>query len=56
MRCCWRLPLTRAGRARSQVVATPVLAAPGKSHSLSPRLKDAVDLGRAPATERHHVV
>ena len=38
------------------VVATPALAAPGKSHSLSPRLKDAVDLGRAPAAERHRVV
>jgi len=40
----------------ASVVATPALAAPGKSRSLSPHLKDAVDLGRAPATERHHVV
>ena len=40
----------------ASVVATPALAAPGKSHSLSPRLKDAVDLGRAPAAERHRVV
>jgi len=38
------------------VAATTALAAPGKSHSLSPHLKDAVDLGRAPASERHRVV
>src|SRR5437667_12810794 len=38
------------------VAASTALAAPGKSHSLSPHLKDAVDLGRAPASERHRVV
>jgi len=38
------------------VAATTALAAPGKFHSLSPHLKDAVDLGRAPASERHRVV
>ncbi|HUE29893.1 MAG TPA: S53 family peptidase, partial [Verrucomicrobiae bacterium] len=38
------------------VAVTPVLAAPGRSLSLSPHLKDAVDLGHAPATERHRVV
>src|SRR3989441_390401 len=38
------------------VAATTALAAPGKLHSLSPHLKDAVDLGRAPASERHRVV
>jgi kumamolisin len=32
------------------------LGGPGKFHSLSPHLKDAVDLGRAPASERHRVV
>src|SRR3989442_13261119 len=37
------------------VAAAPAFAAPGKHHSLSPHLKDAVDLGRAPATERHRV-
>src|SRR5216110_216781 len=38
------------------VAAAPATAAPGKSHSRSPHLKDAVDLGRAPASERHRVV
>ncbi len=38
------------------VAAAPATAAPGKFHSRSPHLKDAVDLGRAPATERHRVV
>src|SRR5437762_4820728 len=38
------------------VAATTAPAAPGKLHSLSPQLKDARDLGRAPATERHRVV
>src|SRR5437667_12314861 len=38
------------------VAASTALAAPGKSHSLSLHLKDAVDLGRAPASERHRVV
>src|SRR5207245_3446130 len=37
-------------------LAVPATAAPGKSPSLSPQLKDARDLGRAPATERHRVV
>ena len=37
------------------LAAAPAAAAPG-SRSLSPRLKDARDLGRAPATERHRVV
>ncbi len=32
------------------------LGAPGKFPSLSPHLKDAVDLGRAPTSERHRVV
>jgi subtilase family serine protease len=36
--------------------AAPATAAPGKAHSLSPHGKDAVDLGPAPATERHRVV
>ena len=30
------------------LAAAPANAAPGKFHSLSPHLKDAVDLGRAP--------
>src|SRR6266478_6536730 len=38
------------------VAAAPATAAPGKSPSLAPDLKDAVDLGRAPASERHRVV
>jgi len=38
------------------LAAVPATAAPGKSPSLSPQLKDARDLGRAPATERHRVV
>ncbi len=38
------------------LAAAPANAAPGKFHSLSPHLKDAVDLGRAPASERHRVV
>src|SRR5207249_7290902 len=38
------------------LAAAPASAAPGKFHSLSPHLKDAVDLGRAPASERHRVV
>src|SRR2546427_7232784 len=38
------------------LAAAPANAAPGKFHSLSPDLKDAVDLGRAPASERHRVV
>src|SRR2546430_7503709 len=36
--------------------AAPAKAAHGKLHSLSPHLRDAVDLGRAPASERHRVV
>src|SRR5207244_6126734 len=40
----------------ASIVVAPALAAPGRSQSRSPHLKDAVDLGRAPATERHRVV
>ncbi|TMB46570.1 MAG: hypothetical protein E6J60_16360, partial [Deltaproteobacteria bacterium] len=40
----------------ASIVVAPALAAAGRSLSRSPHLKDAVDLGRAPATERHHVV
>src|SRR5437899_1844092 len=38
------------------LATAPANAAPGKFHSLSRHLKDAVDLGRAPASERHRVV
>src|SRR5436305_9217975 len=38
------------------VAATTANAAPGEFHSLSPHLKDVVDLGRAPGAERHRVV
>src|SRR5205814_3284861 len=38
------------------LAAAPAKAAQGKLHSLSPHLKDAVDLGRASASERHRVV
>jgi len=36
--------------------AAPASAAPGRSRSTSPRLAQAVDVGRAPAAEKHRVV
>ena len=38
------------------MAAAPAAGAPGRSSSLSPHLRDVVDLGRAPTAERHHVV
>src|SRR4029077_10190191 len=38
------------------ILAAPALAAPGGHSSLSPRLQDAVDGGRARRSDRHHVV
>ena len=38
------------------LAVTPAFAASARSRSVSPRLRDAVDVGRAPASERHKVV
>jgi kumamolisin len=38
------------------VAATPGFAAPARSRSTSPRLRDGADLGPAPASDRHAVV
>jgi kumamolisin len=38
------------------LMGTAAVAAPARSHSVSPRLHEAVDLGRAPGSERHRVV
>jgi kumamolisin len=50
------VPFVCALTVLSSPIGTPYVSASVRAQSVSPRLHEAVDLGRAPATERHRVV